>query len=77
MEFIKTILPYIQIALAILVTTTVLLQQSDAGLGGAFGGDDSTSTIQRTRRGFEKTLFDSTIVFGVLFVVAALASAIL
>ncbi len=77
MEFIQSILPWIQIALAILITVTVLMQQSEAGLGGAFGGDDATSSIKRTRRGFEKTLFNSTIVFGVLFVATALVAALL
>jgi len=77
MEFIQSILPWIQIVLAVLLTTTVLMQQSDAGLGGAFGGDDATSTIRRTRRGFEKTLFNSTIVFGVMFIASALLAALI
>lgn len=77
MEFIQSILPWIQIALSVLVTATVLMQQSDAGLGGAFGGDDSTGTIHRTRRGFERTLFISSIVFGVLFVASTLLAALI
>ena len=45
----------------------VLLQQSDAGLGGAFGGGDDFSG-GHTRRGFEKTLFYTTIILSLLFV---------
>lgn len=75
MEFLSSVLPYVQIALAVLITATVLLQQSDAGLGSAFGGGDSDN-ITRTRRGFEKVLFRSTIVFTVLFVLASVAALI-
>lgn len=77
MEFIRTILPWIQIILSVLITVTVLMQQSDAGLGGAFGGDDSSGSIHKTRRGFEKTIFNTTIVFSVLFVASALVTAII
>lgn len=77
MEFIQSILPWIQIALSVLLMATVLMQQSDAGLGGAFGGDDSAGTINRTRRGFERTLFISSIVFGILFVASTFAGALL
>lgn len=68
---IKAILPIIQIVLAVLLTVAVLLQQSDAGAGGAFGGGDSVSTW-RTRRGFEKFLFIGTIVLAILFIASAL-----
>lgn len=74
MEFIQSILPWVQIVLSILIVATVLMQQSDAGLGGAFGGDDSSTTMHRTRRGFEKTLFTTTIVLGILFVASALVT---
>ncbi len=67
---IKAILPIIQIVLAVLMTVAVLFQQSEAGAGGAFGGSDSVSSW-RTRRGFEKTLFVSTIVLAALFIVTA------
>lgn len=68
---INAILPIIQIVLAVLLTGSVLLQQSEAGAGGAFGGSDSVSSW-RTRRGFEKFLFWATIILAVLFVVSAL-----
>ncbi len=72
---INAILPIIQIILAVLLTVAVLLQQSEAGAGGAFGGADSVSSW-RTRRGFEKFLFTGTIVLAVLFVASALLALI-
>lgn len=69
---IGTLLPYIQIILAILLIGGVLLQQSEAGLGGAFGGD-SFSSVHHTRRGFEKTLFNATILVSILFAVSVFA----
>jgi protein translocase SecG subunit len=68
---INSTLPVIQIILAVLLTVSVLLQPSEAGAGGAFGGGDSVSTW-RTRRGFEKFLFFFTIVVGILFVTSAI-----
>jgi protein translocase SecG subunit len=66
-QFIIDALPYIQIALSILLGTGVLLQHSDASLGGAFGGSDNWSSTFHTRRGFEKILFNGTIVIAILF----------
>lgn len=68
---IYSILPVIQIILAVLLTVSVLLQKSEAGAGGAFGGGDSVSTW-RTRRGFDKFLFLFTIVISILFVVSTI-----
>lgn len=48
-----------------------MLQQSDASLGGAFGGGDDAGAIRRTRRGAEKVLFNTTIIVGILFTVTA------
>jgi len=70
------ILPYIEIVLAVLLIVAVLLQRTGAGLGGAFGADNF-STGFHTRRGFEKTLFQSTIVLGVLFALTALVNFLL
>ena len=72
---INTITPIIQIVLAVLLIVAILLQQSEAGAGGAFGGSDSVSSW-RTRRGFEKVLFVGTIILGILFVASALAALI-
>jgi protein translocase SecG subunit len=64
------ILPYIQIVLAALLIASVLLQQTGASMGGAFGGDNFTAGFH-TRRGAERTLFIATIVLGVLFALSA------
>ncbi|MCK4387065.1 MAG: preprotein translocase subunit SecG [Candidatus Pacebacteria bacterium] len=76
MENLSNILPYIQIVLAVFLTVSVLLQQSEGGLGGAFGGSDDFSGTH-TRRGFEKILFNTTIVLGILFVAAAFLALII
>lgn len=76
MEFLPTILPYIQIVLSVLLVAAVLMQSSDAGLGSAFGGGDG-SNLHRTRRGFEKVLFNSTIVLSILFAISALIALII
>ncbi len=61
------IIPYIQIVLSILLIGGILLQQSEAALGSAFGGGDAFSSGFHTKRGAEKTLFVATIVIAVLF----------
>lgn len=70
------ILPYIQIVLAVLLIGSVLLQQTGASLGGAFGGDNFSAGYH-TRRGSEKYLFYATIIIGVLFAASAFAALIL
>ena len=70
MEFVRTILPYAQIALSVLLVATILLQQRGSSLGGAFGGDNFSAAFHK-RRGAELFLFQSTIVLGILFVGAA------
>jgi len=72
MKTIASILPYIQIVLAVLLATAILLQKTGAQIGGAFGGSDNFSSAFHTRRGFEKTLFIITIVIAILFAVTAL-----
>ena len=62
------IIPYVQIVLSLLLMTGVLLQQTEAGLGGAFGGGDGFSSGHHTKRGAEKTIFIATIVIAILFV---------
>ena len=70
------ILPYIQIVLSVLLVAGVLLQQSEAGLGAAFGGAGDAG-FKHTRRGFEKWLFNGTIVVGILFVLSTILALIL
>lgn len=65
--------PYAEIVLAVLLILGIVLQQRGASLGGAFGGDNFSSTFYK-RRGAEKFLFTATIVVAVLFVVVAIAN---
>lgn len=73
MEALAGLLPYIQITLSILLIITILLQQTGSGLGGAFGADNFSAGFH-TRRGLERTLFQATIVLGILFAATALVS---
>lgn len=67
------VLPYIQIVLSLALIVSVLLQQTGASLGGAFGGDNF-SAAYHTRRGSEKYLFYTSIVIGVLFAATSFAA---
>jgi protein translocase SecG subunit len=75
MEILLAALPYLQIALSILLIAGIVLQQTGSGLGGAFGGDNFSSGFN-TRRGFEKFLFRSTIIIAILFALTAIVSLI-
>ena len=72
MEALQASLPYAEITLSLLLILGIVLQQRGAGLGGAFGGDNFSSTFYK-RRGAEKFLFYGTIVVAILFVAAAIA----
>ncbi len=50
---------------SIILIGVILLQAKGGGLGSAFGGDNVS--IQRTRRGFEKLLFQFTIGIAVVY----------
>jgi len=58
------------IVLSVLLIASVLLQQIGSGLSSTFGG---SGAAYQTRRGFEKILFQATIVLGVLIVIGSLA----
>lgn len=75
MQMAVLVLPYVQIVLAVLLTSGILLQQRGAGLGGAFGGGDGFGF--NTRRGAEKILFNATIIVAILFVASALLALII
>lgn len=62
----------IEVVLAALLITTILLQNKGTGLGGAFGGGEGN--IYRTKRGAEKVIFIATIVIAIMFFGTALAS---
>jgi protein translocase SecG subunit len=65
------LVPYIQIILSILLVIGILLQQSEASVGTAFGGGDSFSSGYHTKRGAEKAIFVFTIVIAIIFVAVA------
>ncbi len=58
-----------QIVLSIALILAILFQVRGGGLGGIFG---QASTVFRTKRGVEKTLFQLTIVLVVLFIIIAI-----
>lgn len=58
------IIQIIQIVIAVLLMTTILLQNRGTGLSGVFGGGGG---VYRTKRGVEKGLFWTTIILAVLF----------
>jgi len=60
-----------QLIVSIALIFSVLLQARGSGLSGTFGGD---SSVYRSRRGIEKTLFRFTIVLAILFVIFSLVS---
>ncbi|MBP6858626.1 MAG: preprotein translocase subunit SecG [Candidatus Pacebacteria bacterium] len=70
----KSLLPYIQIILSVLLVVAILIQRTGAQVGGAFGGGDNFSSAFHTRRGFEKSIFIATIIIAVLFAASALVN---
>ncbi len=65
----KSILPIIQIVVAILLVVSILFQQRGTALGSAFGGSGET---YGARRGLQKNLFWVSSILGVAFIVLAL-----
>lgn len=68
-EQMNNIISWIQIILSVLLIAVILLQQRGSSLGSSLGGDSATYT---SRRGIERTLFNITIVIGILYFVFAL-----
>ena len=64
----QTYLNVAQIVLSIALILAVLFQVRGGGLGGIFG---QPTTVFRTKRGVEKTLFQLTIVLVVLFIIVS------
>lgn len=75
MSQIQSLLPYIQITLSIIMMALILMQNSSAGAGGAFGGGDFAS-VAHTKRGAEKFIFVLTIVVAILFATSAFVALI-
>lgn len=63
----------VQILVALVLIGAVLLQTRGSGFSG-FGSSDSS--IYRTRRGFERTLFQFTIVLAVFWVLVSIGTAL-
>lgn len=72
----KSLLPYVDIILSVVLVVLILLQRTGAQVGGAFGGNDNWSSAFHTRRGLEKGLFIATIIVAVLFAISALINLI-
>ncbi len=69
----ETYLNIVQIIISIIVIAVVLLQARGSGFSATFSSDTS---IYRTRRGVERTLFNVTIGLAVLFVGISILSVI-
>ncbi|OHA47838.1 MAG: preprotein translocase subunit SecG [Candidatus Terrybacteria bacterium RIFCSPHIGHO2_01_FULL_48_17] len=65
------ILNILQIVFAVLLISTILLQQRGTGLGSAFGGEGN---VFASRRGVEKLLFRATIALAIGFLAIAVAN---
>ena len=53
------------IILGVALTTLIVFQTQNSGAGSVFGSD---TTVYRTRRGLEKTLYQATIALTIIFV---------
>jgi len=71
----QTALNVAMIIASVVLMLLILLQTKGSSFSGAFGGD--TGSINRTRRGVEKTLFQFTIGTAAVYVIIALASSLL
>lgn len=70
------VLPYIQIVLSVVLVACILLQQTGASLGGAFGADNF-SAAYHTRRGLEKYLFYTTIIVSISLAASAVLALVI
>ena len=72
----RALLPYLnvaQILVAILLVFLIMMQTRGTG----FTGGSADTSIYRTRRGVERTIFQLTIVIGVVFTLLAIVSVVL
>ncbi len=66
-----TYLYIVQMFVSLVLIGVLLLQARGSGFSATFSSD---SSIYRTRRGVEKTLFNVTIVLAILFVLVSIVS---
>lgn len=71
---IDSILQIVTVGSAILMIIAILLQQRGASLGAGFG---SSGELYTTRRGLDKSLFETSIVLAVIFVLSILVGLLL
>jgi preprotein translocase subunit SecG len=70
----ETALYIVMIILSVILLALVLLQGKSNSFGGSLtGGSDS---IYRTRRGFDRTVFNATVIVGVIWAVFAAVSSV-
>lgn len=69
------VLQIVEIVLAIALAVIILLQQGGGGLGTVFGGGGGEG--YRSKRGVEGLFYKLTILFSVIFVINAIAIALL
>jgi preprotein translocase subunit SecG len=69
---VDTAVDLVMTIVSVVLILVILLQTKGSSFSGAFGGD--TSSIYRTRRGVEKTLFQFTIIIAGVFVLLAIVS---
>ena len=65
---------YLKIAISVIsivLIGLVMLQTKGGGLGSMFGSDGS---VYQTRRGVEKSVYNMTIVFAIIFMILSLAT---
>jgi len=71
----QTALNIAMMIISIVMVILILLQTKGSSFSGAFGSD--AGSINRTRRGVEKTLFQVTIGTAVVYVALAITSSLL
>ncbi len=70
--FVDIAINLVMIIISVVLIFLLLLQTKGSAFGGSFGSGGES--IQRTRRGFEKTLFQFTIGIALFFVAVAIIS---
>jgi preprotein translocase subunit SecG len=68
---VSTYLNIVQILISVVLIGVLLLQARGSGFSATFNSD---SSIYRTRRGVEKTLFNVTIGLAVVFIIVSIMS---
>jgi len=72
---VETAVDIVMIIVSVVLILVILLQTKGSSFSGAFGGD--SGSINRTRRGVEKSLFQLTIGIAAFFVLLAIVTSAL